>query len=225
MERRVLNEVSEQAGWKYVQVFLWILNMHNTNTYIQTDKLAHIHRYRNEREGEWLATVSYWTMERQMKYSQNTPTIFRSEHSLTHTHTHTITDKIIYTRTRTQTHSQSVSAGVAAAVAHKSQCKHTMNITIFSMLPIVLSLQCAALWCFVSLNTDLRLMRAHNRHHVVLSLFIAPFDFSCRFGFWYKHTHTNIHTYIDTYTLHMQSLFPSVCISLLLLHTSYTWSW
>lgn len=49
-------------------------------------------------------------------------------------------------------------------------------------------------------------MRAHNRHHDVLSLFIAPFDFSCRFGF-------------ATNTRACNLFLPFLCIVFCFMHT------
>lgn len=66
-------------------------------------------------------------------------------------------------------------------------------------------------------------MRAHNHHHDVLSLFIAPFDFSCRFGFA-----TNTHSHINTWACNL--FLPFLCIVFCFILTSlyryrYTWSW
>lgn len=121
---------------------LWILNMHNTNTHTYTGT------NRNERErenGSW----NPWRLRRwkgKWKCSQNTLTVLMKWHIYIYAPIQSCT----HTR-RVCISGQECSSNSGSLVAHKSQCKHTMNITIFSTLPIVSLRTVRRLWCYTRL--------------------------------------------------------------------------
>lgn len=158
-KRIPLTDVLVRSGWKYNQLFMDLEHAqhHHTGT----------HKLRNEMKEKENGFRKPWRLggwKGKWKCLQNTPSLLMNwTHSVTQAHIHT--NEWVYQQ-----------AGVAAAattVAHKSQCKHTTNITIFSMLPIVSLRTVRRLWCYVSLNTDLRLMRAHTERHTDMAVIMT----------------------------------------------------